>query len=290
VINLGTNDSAYGISSSTFQSSYVSFLRNIRSKYPLAYIFVMRPFNGARTTQCQAAVNTLRSSGDARVFYINTFGWLASTDFVDGLHPTDQGHVKIMQRLAPILRPYMPTQSPTNTPVPTTSGPTLKLQYRTLDTLTTDNKIRPGIRIMNLTSSAVPWSQLKIRYYFTRDTNQTPVFTCDYAAFGCANVTGRFVTLSATGTDYYLEVGFTSGAGSIAANSTTLGISPRIHKADWSNFDESNDYSFDVSKTAYMDWTKVTLYHNGVLIWGTEPSSMSAAAAPTFQVAPTATP
>ena len=46
----------------------------------------------------------------------------------------------------------------------------------------------------------------------------------------------------------------------------------------------ANDYSFDVTKTVYADWTKVTLYRNGVLIWGTEPPA-APASAPTFVVA-----
>ena len=34
---------------------------------------------------------------------------------------------------------------------------------------------------------------------------------------------------------------------------------------------ESNDHSYDITKTALADWNKVTLYRNGALIWGTEP-------------------
>ena len=48
-------------------------------------------------------------------------------------------------------------------------------------------------------------------------------------------------------------------------------IQNRFSKQDWSNYDERNDYSFDPSKTTYQDWTRVTLYRNGVLVWGVEP-------------------
>ena len=40
---------------------------------------------------------------------------------------------------------------------------------------------------------------------------------------------------------------------------------------DWTNYTQTNDYSFDATKTSYADWTKVTLYRNGVLVWGVEP-------------------
>src|SRR5213076_205973 len=98
------------------------------------------------------------------------------------------------------------------------------------DTITNDNGIKPGFRIVNQTAAAVALSEFKIRYYFTRDTNQSLTFSCDYAIFDCANLTGNFVPISAVGADYYMEVGFTAGAGSVAANSITVGLSTRINK------------------------------------------------------------
>lgn len=40
---------------------------------------------------------------------------------------------------------------------------------------------------------------------------------------------------------------------------------------DQSNYTETGDYSFDPTKTSITDWDHVTLYRNGVLVWGTEP-------------------
>ncbi len=124
-------------------------------------------------------------------------------------------------------------------------------------------------------------------YYFTRDTAQDMTLNCDYAVFGCSNVTGVFVPVNPTltNTDYYLEVGFTNAAGNIAVNSTSQAIVLRVNKNDWSGFNQTNDYSFDATKTALADWTKVTLYRNGVLIWGAEPSGV-----PPTPVPPTNTP
>ncbi len=34
---------------------------------------------------------------------------------------------------------------------------------------------------------------------------------------------------------------------------------------------EANDYSFDPTKTSFADWSNVTLFQNGALVWGTEP-------------------
>ena len=44
-----------------------------------------------------------------------------------------------------------------------------------------------------------------------------------------------------------------------------------MNKNDWSNYTESNDHSYDGTKLTLADWSKVTLYRNGVLVWGTEP-------------------
>ncbi|KRE70418.1 discoidin domain-containing protein [Paenibacillus sp. Soil750] len=107
VINLGTNDQVFNVADSDFQSSYITFLQNVRVKYPLAEIFVLRTFGGFKSTPTQAAVSIRSSAGDTRIHYVDTTGWLASSDYVDGTHPTDAGHQKVANRLAPILKPYV---------------------------------------------------------------------------------------------------------------------------------------------------------------------------------------
>ena len=113
VINLGTNDQNLGADSTglaDFQTRYTAFLQNIRAKYPNADIFAMQTFYGYYKTETEAAVNARLSAGDTKVHYINTDGWVIpfpSSDFADYFHPSDAGHVKIMNRLVPILQPYL---------------------------------------------------------------------------------------------------------------------------------------------------------------------------------------
>lgn len=110
VVNLGTNDAFLGVGAGTFQDRYTAFLRNIRAQHPNADIFALRTFGNHYVAQTQAAVNARVSAGDTKVRFIDTTGWLdASTDFGpnDNVHPIDAGHVKIANRLAPILQPYM---------------------------------------------------------------------------------------------------------------------------------------------------------------------------------------
>jgi lysophospholipase L1-like esterase len=103
VINLGTNDS--GVPNATFQSTYTTFLQNIRARYPNADIFVLRTFGGFKVAPTQAAVNARISAGDTKVRFVDTTGWVTAgtSDFSDSLHPSVSGHMKIANRLTPIL-------------------------------------------------------------------------------------------------------------------------------------------------------------------------------------------
>jgi lysophospholipase L1-like esterase len=104
VINLGTNDSGHGVHTPEFQSTYVTLLERVRQKYPNAAIFAMETFRKRFVTQTQNAVTLRNNAGDRNVFFINTEGWInESTDTVDNVHPNDQGHRKIADRLAPII-------------------------------------------------------------------------------------------------------------------------------------------------------------------------------------------
>jgi lysophospholipase L1-like esterase len=109
VINLGTNDNNKAVPDATFQSTYTTFLANIRAKFPNAQIFVMRTFINVKAAPTLAAVNARIAAGDTKVHYIDTNGWLTSADYTDGLHPSVAGHIKASNLLKPILQPYLGT-------------------------------------------------------------------------------------------------------------------------------------------------------------------------------------
>lgn len=149
----------------------------------------------------------------------------------------------------------------------------LSLQYRVGDNSATDNAMKPFFKIVNHGAQPVNLSNLTIRYWFTAESNTGYSFFSDYAAMGNSNVQGNVVSVqpAVTGADHYVEISFKPGAGVIAANSNSGDIMTRIHNTDWSNFNEINDYSYNGAKTTYSDWSKVTLYQNGELVWGVEP-------------------
>lgn len=102
VVNQGTNDSAS--SSSLFRPAYTTYLKTIRAAYPDAKIAAMRPFGGAHAADIKAEVDAHHDAGDNRVYFIDTTGWLVSSDFTDGTHPNAQGSTKAAQALAAALQ------------------------------------------------------------------------------------------------------------------------------------------------------------------------------------------
>jgi len=152
-------------------------------------------------------------------------------------------------------------------------NPNVKVQYLDAFTMTPTQAIKPHFQIVSTGTAPVVLSTLTIRYWYTIDTAQTETTVCDFATLGCNNVTMTTVPVSPvrTNADSYFQVGFTSGAGNLAAGGSTGEIQVWFHKNDWSNYNQSNDYSFDATRTTYADFTKVTVYQNGTLVWGTEP-------------------
>jgi predicted ribosomally synthesized peptide with SipW-like signal peptide len=159
-----------------------------------------------------------------------------------------------------------------------TEGTGLKAVYRNnTPAFPRDNALTPWLRVNNTSSGGLSLAQTVVRYWFTKDAPSDTVVNvyCDYAWLDCTptgNVTVRTVAVSPTRpkADMYVEVGFKSTAGTLAAGGTTYDIQLRIHKGDWSNFDETNDYSY-TTDSAFVEAPKITVYYKGTLVWGTEP-------------------
>lgn len=148
----------------------------------------------------------------------------------------------------------------------------IKVQMFNISTAEQSNSLSPKFKLVNTGTESIDLSDVKLRYYYTVNGDVSQNFWCDWSSIGSSNVTGSFVKMSSSETDadHYVEIGFTSGAGSLAAGQA-LEIQTRITKADWTNYDQSDDYSFAGSGSGYVDWSKVTAYISDSLNWGEEP-------------------
>ncbi len=148
----------------------------------------------------------------------------------------------------------------------------IRVQMFNANTSAQTNGIMPRFKLYNTGTADINLSDVKLRYYYTIDGEQAQNFWCDWSSAGSANVTGSFVRMDnpAAGADYYLEIGFTSGAGTLAAGQS-VEVQGRFSKTDWSSYTQTGDYSFSPSSSNYADWSYATGYLSGVLAWGTEP-------------------
>ncbi|MDQ0920340.1 S-layer homology domain-containing protein [Paenibacillus sp. V4I5] len=157
VINLGTNDAKFNVSDNNFQSTYTAFLQQIRTKYPSAQLFVLRTFGDFKAVPTLAAVNSRIAAGDTQLHYLDTTGWVdtyPSSDFNDSLHPSSAGHVKIANRLAQVIRPYLdpiepPIEAPELQDIPDKkAGDTVTITGRTELSTLTIKVLRPDQSIL----------------------------------------------------------------------------------------------------------------------------------------------
>jgi len=151
----------------------------------------------------------------------------------------------------------------------------LKVQDRSHDNDDVDAQLYADYEIFNTGKVAAPLSSITMRYWFTNENPSDPLmFSCDYAQLNCANITSKFVALATPVplANTYLEIGFTTAAGSIAPGQQTGEIQTRTHHASFSNFLTTQTYSFISDPSfVYKDTQTITLYINGVLVWGVEP-------------------
>lgn len=148
----------------------------------------------------------------------------------------------------------------------------LTIQAFNGNTSASTNGISPKFKVVNSGDSAISLSDVKLRYYYTIDGEIAQNFWSDWASIGGANVTSKFVKLETpvAGADYYLEIGFTSSAGTLNPGQSAE-IQARFSKTNWSNYNQSNDYSFKASSSQFVNNEQVTAYMNGQLVWGIEP-------------------
>jgi endoglucanase len=163
------------------------------------------------------------------------------------------------------------TQGITPTPTIATGQGELTLAYKDENTNLSTNQLQMGLRLTNTGSRPISLSDITIRYWFTADTPQTQEVACDYATNACSNVQTRLVRMNPpTATaDTYLEIGFSTGT---LSPNASIELQLRVHKSDWTNYNQGNDYSFSATSTDYAPALHLGVYEKGMLVYGSAPN------------------
>lgn len=145
--------------------------------------------------------------------------------------------------------------------------------YRVGETGLSSNAIRASLQLSSSSTVSIPLSELTVRYWYTSEGNGPQTLEIDFAAIGKTNLQTAIVSLNtpAAGADSYAEFSFGAAAGNLAASGSTGDIQFRIHKNNWSNYNQDGDYSFAPAMTSYTANNRITVYHKGELIYGEEP-------------------
>ena len=161
--------------------------------------------------------------------------------------------------------------APSNTA--TVRGPDLYLKAKNLDRIDPNNsRIITQYRVVNFGEAAVDLSRLSIRYWLTAEPGADNIRSqARHTAPTLGTVSTTAVALGEPlrqGADTYLETTFERGslAGERALDDFTV-----EHTAISGTFTETDDYSYLQSRDI-LATDRITLYYDGVLIWGVEPN------------------
>jgi hypothetical protein len=163
----------------------------------------------------------------------------------------------------------------------------MQVRYRTSVTAELSQESKPEFIIANNSATPVPLEDIELDYWFKDDLGQTHMFNCDWAQIGCKNVMGEFHTLS-DGV-FSLTIHFQPGLDPLLPGQDTGEIKVRFNRSDWSEFSQSDDYSFTLAND-YVAWEKVALYLGGKLVWGSQPDFYPANSPTVTFIASLATP
>jgi hypothetical protein len=139
----------------------------------------------------------------------------------------------------------------------------IRVSYKCIEKNPTVQQIKFNFKILNDLGVPAQLSEIKIRYYYSRESYSREECHVEYASIGSSNVVGQFFP-------GYLEISFKQDAGVIPSGGDCGEIQIRLNMVDWMVYDQGNDFSYDPSKLEYSDSSKIALFLQGANIWGME--------------------
>jgi Cellulose binding domain len=155
-------------------------------------------------------------------------------------------------------------------------GAALVVEYMCSAAAASNSSIGFGVRITNNSDGDVPLGGFSVRYYFTNEAEAAPIVEMDYGAVSLPSqgLSGHFASMcSAYGPKATASTVCEINLSDLAPMSPggTLLLQLRIHTPQYQVLEQSNDYSFDPTKTAFAPWDRVTVYREGKLLSGIAP-------------------
>ncbi|WP_375433668.1 cellulose binding domain-containing protein [uncultured Hymenobacter sp.] len=154
-------------------------------------------------------------------------------------------------------------------PAPVAAAQKLAVWSQNKSNRAVSNTISTYLQVRNLGNTPVAYQDLTVRYWFSPEGAQQLNSYLDYAELGANNVQ---VSFGRAGTETYAELRFTAALGSFSPLSNTGNIQYRLAKADWSDFNQANDFSYQVAANALAENVRITAYVQGQLVYGEEPA------------------
>ena len=148
----------------------------------------------------------------------------------------------------------------------------IKIQMENKTITATTNKITPRFKIVNTGTVPVNLEKVKVRYFYTLDSEAKQQFECSGGSIPSSAVTGSIVEMKAITpqADFCLEIGFNNNAGSLEPKQEA-----EVHAVIASQgpaYRQDNDFSFNSKLDSLADWEAVSGYIDDKLCWGSEPS------------------
>jgi hypothetical protein len=137
------------------------------------------------------------------------------------------------------------------------------------------------LHVKNTGTSAAQVAELKLRYYFTDEVKKTPQIMLNWSYLCTPGNCGNSMMVTsvvasnvppATRADTYIEFGLTSPHASLGpGESADFAFQMQGPNPATDVYTQTNDYSFDSSKTTPSLWPNVVLLQNGNVAWGAPP-------------------
>lgn len=154
-------------------------------------------------------------------------------------------------------------------------NPTLKVQANTSVINDITNQLYINVRIYNTGTIAEAISTLDLKYWYSEEGTQPEVVTKDWVG---RMPSGENITSQTQAVIEQVDVAGQTGVVHLSFPNSSIYIEPngyiearlRVNKTDWTNYSQTNDYSF-IPQSTFTDCDKICLYKNNALVWGNEP-------------------